>query len=223
VGRSEAVVRQRRHGAVVALCRRRLSARFGARLSWVLGGGAAVVALALVVVGGEGLGTRELVVRAVRWIAWLAAPPILLAVAGAPAERDRADGVDVLVGTHGVSPGRLGVARGMAAMVEVAYRIGWPAVALCVLVALVGSAWPLLAMLPGLVLFAGWAGLVLGGIAAACGHFAGTRGRSLLLLVVLVPWVIADAWGAAGVSIVGAVDMMLSLFADVTTFLGRVP
>jgi len=213
----------RRDRAVIALCRRRLNGRLGARLSWVLGVGGALVVLGLVVVGGESLGTRELIVRGVRWIAWLAAPPIALAAAGAPAERDRADGVDVLVRMHGVSDRRLGVARGVAAMVEVSYRLGLPAVALCLSVVMVGAAWPLLGMLPGLVLFAGWGGLVLGGLGAACGHFGGARGRSLLLAVVLVPWVVADAWGVPGVSIPGAVDMMLTLFADVATFVARVP
>ncbi len=223
VARSVAAPTHRHGRAVIALCRRRLNGRFGARLSWVLGVAGVLVALGLVVMGGEALGTREIIVRGVRWLAWLAAPPIALAAAGAPAERDRADGVDVLMGMHGVSDLRLATARGLAAMIEVSYRLGLPAVALCLSVVMATGAWPLLGMLPGLVLFAGWGGMVLGGLGAGCGYFGGARGRSLLLAVVLVPWVIADAWGVPGLSIPGVVDMMLTLFADVTSFGARLP
>jgi hypothetical protein len=223
VARSGEAVSHQRDRAVIALCRRRLSGRLGARLSWVLGLGVTLVALGLVLAGGESLGTRELLLRAVRWMAWLAVPPIALAAAGSPVERDRGDGVDVLVRIHGVSSRRLGMARGVAAMVEVAFRVALPAWTLCVLVAVLTPAWSLLAMLPGLLLFAGWAGLVLGGLGAACGHFGGTRGRSLLLVVVLAPWVVADGWGLPQLSIPGAMDLMLTLFADVASLVARVP
>jgi hypothetical protein len=88
------------------------------------------------------------------------------------------------------------------------------------LMATIGSPWPLLVMVPGVALFAAWGGALVGGMAAACGHYGGARGRALLAAVVLLPWAVSELWVTPGLSIPGAMDMMLTLFADMSTLGG---
>ncbi|RLB62441.1 MAG: hypothetical protein DRI90_09070 [Deltaproteobacteria bacterium] len=217
VSRASTAKLNRRDGAVLALCRYRLSTRFGARLSWLVGIGAALLVFGVTVVGGEAMANRELLIGSMRWIAWLAATPVALAAAAAPAERDRREGVDVLAAIHGVSAVRLELARGLAAMVAIGLRIGLPSLLLCLLMATVGPAWRHLLLVPGVALFAAWGGVLIGGIAAASGHFGGARGRSLLAAVVLLPWLLSELWVTPGLSIPGGMDMMLTFLVDMST------
>lgn len=205
--------------ARVALCRERLSgagfAQLGRVSSWavaLLFGGLAVAARL-----GEplGLDARGLVAQAATYSLWLAGLPIALAAADDRARLDREDGIAALVASRGGSSAGLAIARLVAAMTTIARALAIPTLA--VALAALGTWTPgegLGRLARGLLcaaLFALSGGVVLGSAASLCERALFRRGRSLLLALVLVPWILADLVGRPGLSIPGALDALVSL------------
>ena len=156
------------------------------------------------------------IVQSVRWLLWLGVGPLALAIANGRLERDRADGVEALASLRGHDAGALESARMLAAVVQTSLRIGLPSVLLCLLLALLSwrDAVALLVQAMGLVVFAMFGGLVVGGAAALCGRVGGRRGRSVLLAVVLIPWVVAAGVQRTEWSLPAVVDLALAATAD---------
>ncbi len=197
--------------SLVALCRYRLGRTLGGRLGRA-GPIAVLVVAALMGIallrGQPYSEVRDLVEGAMRWMAWLGAGPLALSIAAAPAERDRADGVELLALIRGWTRTRLAAARVTAAIIAVAARVGPPAVVLCLLLVAVAPSRALELVALGLAAgaFSAIAAVVVGVLAAVCGHYGGRRGRGLLLAVVLLPWALSDLLSRPGWSVPGALD-----------------
>jgi hypothetical protein len=202
----------------IALGRARLRATPGGRLGLAA---AAIVllihAILLVVLrlGDAQDGPLDAALRsAARWLALAAGGPIALAAAHDRAAADRREGIEALAAARGLSADALHGTRSIAAMIEVAAAIAAPAAALAALGALLAASGPgalrLLALGAALAAFAAICGVTLGGLASISGRLAGPRGRSVLLSVLLIPWVLADLAGHAQWSIPGALEAFLS-------------
>jgi hypothetical protein len=207
--------------ALVTLCRQRVAERFVVRLSWLALIGAVAIAFVMGVTMGRASVLTDLVPVATRWLIWLCATPILFVVASWRAQTDRTDGIDTLTALHGVSPRMLSIARAAAAMIEISWRMALLTTLLCASLATIAPSLALLVQGVGLLLFAAAAGLVLGGIGSACGHWGRMRGRALLALVVIAPWVVSDIWVQPGWSIPGMLDAGLAFLTDVSDMVGR--
>lgn len=205
--------------ALVSLCRERLRRAPGARF-----GTAAVVAIAfgfgmvLAFVqqdGGAAAALDGMLRSATRWMAWVGGGAIALAAAHDRAAVDRRDGIEALAAVRGARGGALHAARALSAMQMIALVIGVPALVLAVVGAGLSGSMPaglrVLGVGVGLAVFAGAAGVALGGLAAVSGRVAGARGRLVLVALVLVPWALADLAGNARWSIPGALDTFLFL------------
>jgi hypothetical protein len=119
------------------------------------------------------------------------------------------------VASRGGSSAGLAIARLVAAMTTIARALAIPTLA--VALAALGTWTPgegLGRLARGLLcaaLFALSGGVVLGSAASLCERALFRRGRSLLLALVLVPWILADLVGRPGLSIPGALDALVSL------------
>jgi hypothetical protein len=126
---------------------------------------------------------------------------------------DRREGVEALAASRGISPAALDSARALAAMSAVGLAVGLPLAGLSLLeAALAGRGAMMLHRLGvglGALLFAAVAGVTLGGAGAVCGRLGRGRGRWLLAMVVLAPWLLADLAGHGAWSIPGALDATL--------------
>lgn len=212
---SKTQARRRRARGAFALARLRLRAAWGVRAARVL---AVVTALgfgvaALVLRAGDGAALGGLPVVAVQCLGWLAGAPIALAAAEDLRAQDRRDGIVALAAPRGTSPSALVSARTFAAMTEIAFVIGAPALVLSLFTAALaarpGVALARVGLGLGAASFAVVAGVVLGGLGAACARVGGPRGRLLLMAVVLLPWALADLTGHGGWSIPGALGAVL--------------
>jgi hypothetical protein len=145
----------------------------------------------------------------------------LFVAASWQARTDRTDGIDTLAALHGISPRMLGFARGLAATIEISWRMALFTTLLCASLATIVPSLALLVQGVGLLLFAAIAGVTLGALGSACAHWGRARGRLLLSLVVLVPWVAADIWSQPGWSIPGVLDAGLGFFTDVSGMVRR--
>jgi hypothetical protein len=190
-------------------------ARVGKALAWALTGGLAAMAVGERMSEGADVSLRGLVVLAAHGVPWLVGAPIALAAAEDHAAADRHDGILALAASRGVSPSGLGAARVLAAMEEIAWGIGAPLATLALLTAALAGRVPAVLDRVGLALgvaaFAMVAGVVLGGLGAACGRLGGARGRWLLLAIVVGPWMLADLAGRGAWSIPGALGVALDL------------
>jgi hypothetical protein len=206
----------RARGAV-ALARARLRAgglaRASRTLTWVTALGFAGMAVELRVADGAAASLSGVVVSAAHWIVWLVAVPLALAAAEDRRALDRADGVEALAASRGLSLVGMESARVLAAMAEIAASIAVPVLALAVLTAAlaghVGAALHRVTLGLGVAGFAIVAGVTLGGVGAACGRLGRARGRWLLVAVVVGPWMLADLAGHGAWSIPGALGAVL--------------
>jgi hypothetical protein len=204
--------------ALIALARERLRQTKGGRWSAILGlllmTGFGLVALVLRADDGPDVALGGLFETAARTIAWAAGIPIGLAIAHDRGRADREAGVEALVAARGASRSALEAARTAAAMLQATIAIGLPLIVLALLgVALAGSvtsALRHLGLAAGLAGFSILAGVTIGGVAAACGRLGARRGRSLLAIVILVPWILTDLAGLRAWSIPGALSAALT-------------
>jgi len=201
---------------LVALARARLRVRLGARLGFVLTGATCVLVAVLLVAARGASEVAALMSDALVWLGWLGVGPLGLAAANARAVRDRDEGIEALVVARGHDAAALGVARALAVASMAMARMAAPALGLLGWAVLVGAAppgglWPL----TGALLLAALAvGALVGALSAACGQWGGRRGVSLLVAAVLLPWAVADALGAPGWSLPGAIGSLVELARD---------
>jgi hypothetical protein len=207
----------RRARGVIALARARIRATGGGRAGRFLGrlaaAGFAAAALGLRGTDGAGAPLSGLVVTAAHWVAWLGAAPLALAAAQDLAGKDRREGVDALSAARGVSPTGREAARALAAMAEIASAVGVPLVVLAGLTAALAGrtsvALHRASLAAGAAAFAVIAGVTLGGLGAIAGRLGRARGRTVLVALVVGPWVLADLAGHPGWSIPGALAAVL--------------
>lgn len=189
-------------------------ARLGRAATWlllVLYGGGAIAQRFTEAIPTDVLGYAP---SAARTAAWLAAGPIAIAAANARERRDAAEGIEALVGAFGITRAALRGARVVAASLACSLAVAIPAIGTALVAAAI-QATPLdgvraLRVVPALAAFAVIAGLLLGLTAIVADRVAPARGRSTLIALVVVPWMVADALGWAGASIPGALDAVLS-------------
>ena len=191
----------------LALCMRRLGGSLGGRLGWL---GALAV---LLLFGNAAAQAQNVAMDAVRVLCWVAAGPAALSAARSPSDRDREDGIELMVAMRGVSPAALRRTRLVAAAVACAARVTVPAL-LVALTYVVVVGWRAGGVIVGAVVGGLLAGACIGLAGAFCGEVAGKRGRSLLVAVVLLPWIASDLGSLPTPSLVGAVDAGLSLLAE---------
>lgn len=213
----ESTERRRTFAAAISLARARLSergwARFARAVAALVFVGFAVAAFVLRGEQEQGASVALLVAEA-RVALWVIGLPIAVAAAGDLRAADRNDGVEALVAARGLSPRSLVAARFLAAMIHASLVLGLAVggVAL-VSIAFAVDARAALARVSALVgslFFAVVAGAVLGGLGSACGRAARKRGQRLVLALVVLPWLVGDAFGHAGFSIPGALDAVMS-------------
>jgi hypothetical protein len=199
---------------LVSLCRQRLASRFGPRVGWFAVAFVALTfgAAAASVQPGQGVG--PVVADAIRWCCWLGAAPVALVAAAAPAGREGRDGITALLRLHGVGRSRVSSARFVAAMLEAAIRVVVPALVVTVWALVVARPSQPVALVAGVIATSGVVGLVVGGLGAACGHWAREKGRTMLFAVVLLPWMIAESWALSRLSVVGLVDRAIVFFVE---------
>jgi hypothetical protein len=204
--------------ALIALARARLRQTKGGRWSALLGllllAAFGVIELILRADEGPGVAFGGLLETATRAITWAAGAPVALAAAHNRARADRDEGIEALAASRGAGPRSLAAVRTFAAMLQATIAVGAPLVVLALLaVVLTGSvpsALRHLGLALGLAGFSLVAGVTIGGVAAACERVGGARGRSLLLAVVLIPWVLTDLVGLRAWSIPGALNAALT-------------
>lgn len=203
--------------ALIALARERLRQTKGGRWSALLG--LLLVTVFGVVeivlrVDGPDVSFGNLLGTASRAIAWAAGAPLALAIAHDRARADREEGIEALAASRGAGGRSLEVVRTAAAMLQETLAIGVPILVLALLGAALAGSVPSalrhLGLAAGLALFSVVAGVTIGGLAAACGRVGRARGRSLLAVLVLVPWVLTDLAGLRAFSIPGALNAALT-------------
>jgi hypothetical protein len=190
----------------------RLGESFGGRLGWLGGIGAALIFASAA--AGRSSTEFGMVGDAVRVLCWVAAGPTALTAARAPSERDRADGVELMVGSRGVAPSSWRRTRVAAAGIGCGLRVAVPALLVAVTVLVVSGSPSVAARALAAVVAGALAGAAIGVVAALCGEVGGQRGRSLFAAVVFLPWVLGDLWSVPELSLVGAVDAGLSFLSE---------
>jgi hypothetical protein len=187
----------------------------------LMGAGLCATAVVLRAVEGGSGSVRAWVELGTRWLAWVAGAPLALAIARDRITQDREDGIDTLAACRGISPAALESIRMLAAMEQVARAIGIPAVVVCgVFTAMAGSLDAALAglrLVLAVAVFSVVAGVVVGATAAVCGRIGRRRGRSLLLAVVLGPWLLASLAGPSVWSIPGVLNALLVFLLRLAT------
>jgi hypothetical protein len=184
-------------GALVSLFASELAGRAGVRIARGLGGAIAVGFGAAIAVVAHRYpsesGAAWLVAGAAGASAWVAGGLAALSMARGPTEREDEPAVRALAAACGHGPGSVDLAETVAAA-RVASATSAVPVAIVAVVAL-AAARDVATIGPafGAVLFTLLAGATLGALAAACRRWAGERGRSWWLGLVLVPWIVAGA------------------------------
>ncbi|MCC6521795.1 MAG: hypothetical protein IT373_03970 [Polyangiaceae bacterium] len=208
-------------GALVAWGERRLTRSVGGRVGLVAGCLAAALCVgagAWIAREGPAVPLSGWVVRAVRWLGWSSLAPLGLAAAWDPGAAERRDGLDWMARSRGIDGRRLALAHALA-VVRVAVRRLGAGVLVCAgglaLVARADAA-AILALVPGLVVFAVVCGVTLGLAASACGRAAGRYGPWLLAAVVLLPWMLSDLWAVPRASLPGLLGACLDALVRVT-------
>jgi hypothetical protein len=201
-----------------------------ARLGFARAALGAAIAVALAFVGavlvarGDGTsgGSFASILRAcARASAWLVGAPLGLALARGRAAADRAEGIEALAAARGASRGALGAARRASGLLLGARLVAAP-VLLVGLVAALGSRSARGALANGsaaiaAILFAAVAGFTIATAAHLAAAIGPRRGRSVLALIVIGPWLAADLAGHPAWSLPGALDALLSLWMGIAT------
>lgn len=196
---------------LVTLSRQRLSRRFAGRFGWFAAVSVLAITIVLMLVGDD---PRRVINDGVRWSLWLALGPLALSMADQPVQRDRDDGIEMLVCARGHSRGQLAAARLFAAMIELTVRL-IPAIAPSLVLAAATAQPRLLWHAAGLALFAPLAGCVLATVAIVTGYLA-VRGRLAFACIVILPAALAGLGGWGGWSIPGSLDALLVALTGVT-------
>jgi hypothetical protein len=184
---------------LVTLHKRLLAARWGIRAARIYAGMLAIGITATIWVLSEKHGPDEtalsLVGRAVAMLTWIAGGIATMTLAVPPKDVASAQGIAALASSHGLDNETIARAE-MAASVRILVEvIVLPTVAIGLFVfafvaggRLQGAAWPLL----GAIAFGFLASVVLGAVASGCRLWGGAQGRSWLLAVVLLPWLLEE-------------------------------
>lgn len=186
--------------ALIALLCERLRQSRGGRWSTALAlslmTAFGLFALILRAVDGPSASLGKVVIGAAKLITCLASAPIAFSAAHDRARIDRDDGIEALAESHGVDRHVLRAIRAAAAMYQTALSIGLPILILSILLVLLSGTSALairnLSLMLGLSLFSILAGFTIGAIADLCGRIGMARGRSMLALIVLIPWLLSD-------------------------------
>jgi hypothetical protein len=185
--------------ALVLLLRGALARRWGVRAARIY---ALLVTISFTAViwilarrFGPDMTTVSLVARASGILTWVAGGIAALALAVPPKDGALSLGITALASSRGLDDRTIARAEMLATIRLLAEVIVVPVAGIAIFVSLIaagghldGGLWPLL----GSVLFGAVAAGVLGAVTALCRRWGGARGRSLLVAVVLVPWVLAD-------------------------------
>jgi len=184
---------------LVVLLRGSLAPRWGVRAARVYSalvsiGTAATIWIVSHRYGPDGTAV-SLVARSAAVLTWVAGGIAALALAAPPKDVALAQGIAALASTRGFSDEIIALAE-MAATVRLLIEvIVFPLVAIGLFVFAIvaggrldGAAWPII----GSVAFGLLASIVLGVTTSACRRWGGAQGRRWLVVVVLLPWLIAE-------------------------------
>jgi hypothetical protein len=185
--------------ALVTLLRGALARRWGIRAARIY---AVMVSLSVTATiwylartYGPDMTTVSLVARASATLTWIAGGIAALALAAPPKDAALASGIAALASSRGFDDRALARAETIATIRLLGEVIVVPITAIAIFVSLIvaggslnGAIWPIL----GSILFGLLAAGVLGAVASLCRRWGGARGRTLLTVVVLVPWFLAE-------------------------------
>jgi hypothetical protein len=136
------------------------------------------------------------VARASALLTWIAGGIAALALAAPPKDTALVVGIAALASSRGLDDRVLARAEMLATIRLLGEVIAVPVAAIAIFVSLIvaggsldGAIWPIL----GSVLFGLLAAGVLGAVVSLCRRWGGGRGRTLLAVVVLVPWILTEA------------------------------
>jgi hypothetical protein len=139
--------------------------------------------------------TVSLVARASAMLTWIAGGIAALALAAPPKDSALALGIAALASSHGLDDRTIWRAEIAATIRLLGEVIVVPVVGIALFVSLIlaggglgGGVWPIL----GSVLFGLVAAALLGIVTSVCRRWGGPRGRTLLVVVVLVPWILSE-------------------------------
>jgi len=174
-------------------------------------------------VRGHGASVGNVPARAALWIGWAAGALIAWWNATDRSHADRSEGISALARCHGLNERLLPAARALAAWWRLSLLVGAALLPVAIasiaaspdrglLIARVGA-------LAVLALFALVTGLVGGAVASLCGAASPRHGRSLLLLIVLLPWAM-DGVVTQGRAGAGSLPGLLSAIATMASRLG---
>ncbi|HEX9297539.1 MAG TPA: hypothetical protein VF881_16975 [Polyangiaceae bacterium] len=166
----------------------------------------------------------SLVGRAAALVAWIAGGMSALALAAPPKDAALTQGIAALASARGHSDETFARADLVATVRILAEVIVVPIVLVGLFLFLViaggrieGAAWPI----AGSIIFGLVASIVLGVVAWGCRHWGGPQGRTWLIVIVVLPWVLAEqllsARTAAYVSIPGLLGRAWEALTGVTT------
>jgi hypothetical protein len=185
--------------ALVTLLRGALARRWGVRAARIY---AVMVSISVTATiwylartYGPDMTTVSLVARASALLTWIAGGIAALALAVPPKDAALASGVTALASSRGFDDKELARAEMLATIRLLAEVIAVPIAIIAIFVSLIvagrsldGAIWPML----GSILFGLVASGVLGAVTSLCRRWGGARGRTLLTVMVLVPWVLAE-------------------------------
>jgi hypothetical protein len=183
--------------ALVILLRGALARRWGVRAARIY---AVMVTLSVTVTiwilarrFGPDTSTVSLVARSAALLTWIAGGIAALALAAPPKDAALALGIAALASARGIDDKTIARAEMAATVRLLGEVIVVPVIGIALFVSLIvaggrldGAIWPIL----GSVLFGLVAAALLGIVTSACRRWGGRRGRTLLLVVVLVPWLL---------------------------------
>lgn len=186
---------------LVDFSRRRLAELLGARVSRLYGLGlAASFALMVVLLPGAApvWAVSKLLVRELTSASWIVAGLAALSAARDLEQRDRDEGALALAAQRGHAPAALELSRVLATAGHIAFWVGVPALVLAVLgwfkvSDLTVWRWAL-AWIAFVVVYALALGLVLGVLARVAARASRQRGRTVLVVLILVPELVRVAW-----------------------------
>jgi hypothetical protein len=186
-------------GTLVALLRRSLAPRWGVRAARTYAALVSIGATATIWIVSHRYGPDEtalsLVARSAAVLTWVSGGIAALALAAPPKDVALVRGIEALASTRGFSDEAVALAEMTATVRLLIEVIVFPLVAIGLFVLafvaggrLDGAAWPII----GSVAFGLVASIVLGVTTSACRRWGGAQGRRWLVVVVLLPWLIAE-------------------------------
>jgi hypothetical protein len=181
--------------------------------AYVLTGGTLLLVLTLRVSEGTTFPFEGLAVSVARIAAWTVASCLALAAANGVGEASARDGISWMAMSRGASLPTLTQARFLAVAWEIAWWVALPAVtAALAAVASAGSVESALRRL-GLcavaLAFATMTGLLVGAVAVAADTLRPRGGRSVLLALLLLPWIFSSLLDFPHASLPGALEAFL--------------